>query len=45
MTKKEKVIAAQAIVMLEELYRISDKRIIKDEARRLIEELEKAIDY
>ena len=45
MTKKEKIIAAQTIVMLEELYKISDKRIIKDEVRRLIEELEKAIDY
>lgn len=45
MTKKEKIIAAQTIVMLEELYRTSNKRIIKDEARRLIEELRKAIDY
>ena len=39
MTKQEKKTAAQVIVMLEELKRITKKQIIKDEAQRLIEEL------
>nr|DAR00172.1 MAG TPA: hypothetical protein [Caudoviricetes sp.] len=39
MTKQEKKTAAQVIVMLEELKRITKKQIVKDEAQRLIEEL------
>ena len=39
MTKQEKKTAAQEIVMLEELKRITKKQIVKDEAQRLIEEL------
>ena len=39
MTKQEKRTAAQVIVMLEELKRITKKQIVKDEAQRLIEEL------
>lgn len=39
MTKQEKKTAAQVIVMLEELKRITKKQIVKDEAQRLIGEL------
>lgn len=39
MTKQEKKTAAQVIVMLVELKRITKKQIVKDEAQRLIEEL------
>jgi hypothetical protein len=39
MTKQEKKTAAQVIVMLEELKRITKKQIVKDEAQRLIEKL------
>ena len=39
MTKQEKKTAAQVIVMLEKLKRITKKQIVKDEAQRLIEEL------
>lgn len=39
MTKQEKKTAAQVIVMLEELKRITKKQIVKDEAQRLIEDL------
>lgn len=39
MTKQEKKTAAQVIVMLEDLKRITKKQIVKDEAQRLIEEL------
>lgn len=36
MTKYEKKIASQTIVMLEELKQIASRQIIKDEADRLI---------
>ena len=36
MTKKEKIIAAQTIVMLEELKKIARQQIVRDEAERLI---------
>ena len=42
MTKKEKRTAAQVVVLLEELIAVSNKEIIKDEAKRLIEELRKS---
>lgn len=44
MTKQEKKTAAQVIVMLEELKRITKKQIVKDEAQRLIEELINSIE-
>lgn len=44
MTKQEKKTAAQVIVMLEELKRITKKQIVKDEAQRLIEELIESIE-
>lgn len=42
MTKQEKKIASQAIVMLEELKSITNKPHIKGEAERLINLLRKA---
>ncbi len=44
MTKQEKKTAAQVIVMLEELKRITKKQIVKDEAQRLIENLMDSIE-
>jgi hypothetical protein len=44
MTKQEKKTAAQVIVMLEELKRITKKQIVKDEAQRLIEKLIESIE-
>ena len=44
MTKQEKKTAAQVIVMLEELKRITKKQIVKDEAQRLIEEMINSIE-
>lgn len=44
MTKQEKKTAAQVIVMLEELKRITKKQIVKDEAQRLIEKLMDSIE-
>lgn len=44
MTKQEKKTAAQVIVMLEELKRITKKQIVKDEAQRLIEKMMDSIE-
>lgn len=44
MTKQEKKTAAQVIVMLEELKKLSKQPIIKDEVDRLINELYKSIE-
>lgn len=44
MTKKEKVIAAQAIVMLEELKATTEYDFIREEAERIIKELREAIE-
>lgn len=44
MTKQEKKTAAQVIVMLEELKRITKKQIVKDEAQRLIDKLMDSIE-
>lgn len=44
MTKKQKIIAAQTIVMLEELKRTTRQQIVRDEAERLIAMWESLID-
>ena len=44
MTKQEKKTAAQVIVMLEELKRITKKQIVKYEAQRLIEKMMDSIE-